>query len=43
MLPMNFDRIPISKIQMDTLTGLGIQYDSETGQRVDAFVQIEDE
>jgi hypothetical protein len=43
MLPVNFDRIPISKIQMDILTGLGIQYDQETGRRVDGFVVSDDE
>ncbi len=43
MLPKNFARIPMSKIHTDTLTGLGIQYDHETGRRVDAFVEDDDE
>jgi len=43
MLPVNFERVPISKIQIDTLTSLSIQYDHETGRRVDAFVDIDDD
>ncbi|KAL2042980.1 hypothetical protein N7G274_004038 [Stereocaulon virgatum] len=42
ILPPNFDRIPLSKPHIDRLRGVGIQYDPETGQRVDAFVD-EDE
>lgn len=38
VLPMNFDRIPLSKPQIERLRGGGIQYDPETGARVDAVV-----
>ena len=43
MLPPNFDRIPISKLQIDKLRAAGIEYDAETGQRVDALVNFEDD
>lgn len=35
---MNFDRIPLSKPQIERLRDGGIQYDPETGARVDAVV-----
>lgn len=38
MLPRNFERIPISKLQIDRLRADGIEYDPETGMRVDAVV-----
>ena len=39
---MNFDRIPISKIQVARLKEVGIDYDPETGCRVDGIHDDDD-
>lgn len=43
MLPKNFEKIPISKLQQDKLAALGIEYNPRTGQRRDAISPSDDE
>lgn len=38
MLPQNFERIPLSQLQIKRLRDGGVEYDPETGTRVDAEV-----
>ena len=43
-LPRNFDRIPISRLQIEKLNELQIEYDTEIGHRHDGvFEPNEDE
>ena len=32
-MPINFERIPLSKLQVEKLRGLGIPYNEATGRR----------
>lgn len=41
-MPTNFERIPLSKLQVERLRGLGISYNEATGRRGYA-VEDEDE
>lgn len=43
ILPANFDRIPLSRIQIDKLRGLGVLYNERTGRRGYAVDEGEDE
>lgn len=38
-LPRNFEKISISKLQIDQLRKRNIEYDPETGKRTDADVE----
>lgn len=43
MLPPNFDKVSISKKEIERLRAMRIEYDKENGRRADAITDDDDE
>ena len=41
-MPLNFDKVPLNRMQMEKLQELGLYYDQITGRRADDQLQAVD-